>query len=319
MDRKKGILLLIPLFLGVACAQEEAALPRTIPRQDRWGIYSMDLNGQELTLIYSSPTTISNIRMNPEGKMLVFAKEMVKDSAKSSEIFTIHVDGEGETRLTNNDYMDTYPVWSPDGEQIAYLSWPSATLDIYLMDKDGKNHRLLYDSGFHDADIDWKDRKVVFTRNSRIWIMESDGTNANALTNPPRAGEQGKANLPFGDYDPRINPNGNTIIFERLENDDSIHGNYNLYMINIDGTDLKQITSTGYTQGLPSWSPTGKEILFIVTAIHDEGKYDIYKMDAEGGDARNITPGNFPPNFLIHEAVFPREDTQIFFIAEWWG
>jgi TolB protein len=241
-----------------------------------------------------------------------------EDSLKGSEIFTIDINSKREKRLTNNDYLDIYPVWSPDSEQIAYLSWPDSTLDIFLMDKEGNNSRLLYDSGFHDADIDWVGDKLVFTRNNQIWIMNSNGTDATAITNPPRAGERGNANLPFGDYDPRINPDDDIVIFERLENDRSTHGNYNFYQVKIDGTGLEQITYTGYTQGLPNWSPSGTEILFIVAAINDEGKYDMHRMNMDGANERNITPEYFPANFLIHEAIFAPEGTIIYFIAEWW-
>ncbi|MCJ7832385.1 MAG: hypothetical protein MUP92_02940 [Actinobacteria bacterium] len=38
--------------------------------------------------------------------------------------------------------------------------------------------------------------------------MDSDGSDARPITDPPRVGEWGNAVLPFGDYDPRISPDG---------------------------------------------------------------------------------------------------------------
>jgi len=128
----------------------------------------------------------------------------------------------------------------------------------------------------------------------------------------------GKANLPFGDYDPRIHPGLGKIVFERLEGDASPYGIYDLYLVNLDGTGLEQITATGYTQGLPSWSPDGGELIFIVTAMDGAGAYDLYAMNADGTNSRNITPGNFPANALIHEAVFSRKATLLYIIVEWW-
>jgi Tol biopolymer transport system component len=318
MNKKIGLVIFIIMTLTTACGLETVPSPKTVPHEYRWGIYSMELSHQDVTLIYSSAMTISNIRLNNEGTTLVFSMNVGEDTLKGSEIFTIDIDSKQEIRLTNNDYLDTYPVWSPDGKQIAYLSWPHSTLDIFLMDNEGKNSHLLYDSGYHDADIDWVGDKIAFTRNNQIWIMNSNRTEAKAITNPPRAGEIGKANLPFGDYDPRIQPDGDTVIFERLENDTSTHGNYNFFTVNIDGTDLQQITFTGYTQGLPSWSPLGNEIVFIISAINDEGKYDMHIMNMDGANERNIMPEYFPANLLLREAIFSQEETMIYFIVEWW-
>ncbi len=316
----KRIIVPITIFqiINISCALEGTLSQKIIEYKERWGIYTLEQKTQDTTLIYSSSTTISNIRLNPTGNKVVFSKIIGENSLNNTDIILIDSKGLGETRLTNNKFLDTYPVWSPDGESIAYLSWPQSTLDIYIMDKDGNNNRLLYDSGSNDADIDWVGNQIAFTRNNQIWIMNANGTGAKAITYPPRAGEMGKVNLPFGDYDPRIRPDGNLIIFERLTDDKSTHGNYDLFTVKPDGTELTQITETGYTQGLASWSPSGDEILFIITAIDDVGKYDIHIIKNNGTGERSITPEYFPSNVLIHEAIYSHDGSTIYFIAEWW-
>ena len=186
------------------------------------------------------------------------------------------------------------------------------------MNADGSNVQKLYDSGYHDADIDWAGDKIVFTSQSRIWKMQDDGTNPTILTNPPRAGEWGNANLPFGDYDPRLDSDGTKIVFERLEGDSSIHGNYNIYTINIDGSGETRLTNNGYSQGLASWSQSGDKIVYTVSSINDEGKYDLFTMNADGTNNQNITPNYFPAAFLCYTAIFSKDDSQIFFMGEWW-
>lgn len=311
------ISLIVIIITTLSCSIENT-ITQTLQQDKRWGIYSLDLATESTQLIYSSSTTISNIRLNPKQDILVFSRNVGGESLNNIEIFTIELNGENETRLTNNEFLDTYPIWSTNGEQIAYLSWPGNTLDIYIMDRNGENNQLLYDSGAHDADIDWVGDNIVFTRDSQIWIMRSDGSAARAITNPPRAGVMGKANLPFGDYDPRINPKLNKVIFDRLEDDESVHGNYNLYEINIDGTGEKRITETDYAQGLPSWSPSGNQLVYIVAAIEDVAKYDMYIMNSDGTENRNITPDYFPANALIHEAIFSRSEETLYIIVEWW-
>ena len=79
-----------------------------------------------------------------------------------------------------------------------------------------------------------------------------------------------------------------------------------------------RLTTTGFSQGLASWSHTGEQLVYIVSAIGDTGKYDIYIMNADGTDSHNVTPGYFPAQFLCHWAVFANDDNDIYFIGEWW-
>ena len=58
------------------------------------------------------------------------------------------------------------------------------------MNSDGSGQKLLYDSGSHDADINWgSGGRIAFTRNSQIWTMKDDGSDARQVTNPPKAGQ----------------------------------------------------------------------------------------------------------------------------------
>jgi len=235
-----------------------------------------------------------------------------------SEIYTLSILDRGLSRLTDNSNWDLYPVWSPDGSEIAFLSWRDSTLDIFLMDATGTNQALLYDSGFHDADIDWVGDKIVFTRQDRVWIMDSDGKNPRPITDPPRAGEWGQANLPFGDYDPRLSPDGTEIVFSRMIGDESTHGNYDIFQVNLDGSALLNLTKTGFSQGLSSWSPSGETILFIVSASGDKGLYDLYSINKDGSDNHQISPEYFPANFLIHSARYANDSSTVYLVGQWW-
>lgn len=292
--------------------------PKSVPHQERWGIYTLNPATEEAGLLYSSPAKLESLSLDTAGETLVFSCYIGGDAYENAEICTLHLNSGESTRLTDNDLMDVYPVWSPDGTQLAFLSWRDSDLDIYLMERDGSDQRKLYDSGSHDADIDWVGENIVFTSGSRIWIMRDDATSASAVTNPPWAGEWGNASLPFGDYDPRLSPDGSRIAFERLEDDTSPHGNYNIFTINPDGTSETRLTDTGYSQGIAEWSHTGDKLVFVVAAIGEEGKYDIYVMNSDGSELTNVTPTYFPPDFLCHSPVFSADDSEFFFIGEWW-
>ena len=310
-----GVVKVSALLLMVLVAQGVSA-GVAVPYLERWGIYELDPDSMRVTQVFTSPKEISKLRISSAGDIFAFSMEVGGDALE--EICTFDM-AEGEfTRLTENGYMDVYPSWSPDDAEIAYLSWPGDTLDVYVMDADGGNQRLLYDSGFHDADIHWVGDKIAFTRNSQIWIMEEDGTGATQLTDPPRAGEWGEAVLPFGDYDPRISPDGERIIFERMVDDSSPHGNYDLFIIDSDGSNEKRLTDSGWTQGLAAWSPSGDRIVYSVAAVDGEGRYDIYMMKGDGSQIQDLTSQHFPPRFLAHEPMFSVDGSKIFFIGEWW-
>lgn len=309
-------ILLVILITGCASSLEH----KTVPGQAEWGIYELDRETLEVALLYASPAEIfsSSLKLSSAGDRLLFAREVDGEEDSHMEICTVGVDGSGFMRLTDNSFRDYYPVWSPDDSRIAFLSWREDDLDIYLMDANGGNERRLFDSGFHDADIDWVGDTIVFTSQYRIWRLNPDVIQPFALTDPPGRGRWGIANLPLGDYDPRISPDGRLIAFERLEDVNQTNGSYDIYVIGYDGREETRLTDTGYAQGLVSWSHSGAELVYTVAAISDVGQYDIYLMNADGTDNRNITPGYFPDYFLCHAPIFSRDDSKILFIGQRW-
>jgi Tol biopolymer transport system component len=315
------ILFAAAIFL-TGCAGANAGQPpaKNVPHESRWGIYKLDLKTQDVSLVYGAPDEIyaSALRLDSAGDRLVFAQKIGGTTDNATEICTLGVTGRDFRRLTQNTFPDLYPAWSPDGARIAFLSWREKDLDIYVMDADGAHIRKLYDSGSHDADIDWADGIIVFTSRFAVWKLPDSGGPAVQVTFPAGAGTWGKANLPAGDYDPRLSFDGKKIVFERLENTADANGGYNLFAINADGTGETRLTDDYYAQGLASWSHSGKELVYVVAAINGAGKYRIYMMNADGTDNRDVTPAYFPAAFLCHAPVFSRDDSSLFFIGQWW-
>jgi Tol biopolymer transport system component len=186
------------------------------------------------------------------------------------------------------------------------------------MNADGSNVGKLYDSGSYDADIDWVGNQVVFTSGSKIWRIDDNGRQPFQITKPANAGKAGKTNRPIGDYEPRLSPDGTKVVFERLEDPDvTIHGKYNIFIINSDGTGEQRLTDNGYAQGMASWSHAGTKLVYVVAAIEGQRKFDLYLMNADGSDNQNITPNYFPADFLCHSPVFSKDDSKIYFIGQW--
>ena len=72
-------------------------------------------------------------------------------------------------------------------------------------------------------------------------------------------------------------------------------GNYDIYVMDADGRNLRRLTNHPDIDSLPSWSPDGKRIVFAskrdghVDAIHGFATNEIYVMDADGDNPQNLT------------------------------
>jgi Tol biopolymer transport system component len=128
----------------------------------------------------------------------------------------------------------------------------------------------------------------------------------------------GNAVLPFGDYDPNLSFDGSRIVFERMDDDVTTHGNYNLYVVNTDRSGETAITDTGYTQGIAAWSHSGEQIVYMVSAIGNDGKYDLYIINSDGTQSRDITPDYYSADFLCYDPVFSKDDSKVFFVGQWY-
>jgi Tol biopolymer transport system component len=300
-------------------APQTPAQQDTVPHEGKYGIYVLDLATEKVRLLYSTDNEIytSALRLNVQGEKLVFAQK-TDETDESTEIFTIDINDQNLEQITDNSYWNLYPAWSPDSTRIAFLSKRDNDLDIYMMNADGTGQHMFYDSGSHDADVDWAGDIIVFTSGSKIWGIKDDGTGLTQITNPTDAGKWGQANLPIGDYDPRLRSDGLKIVFERLEDPESPHGGYNIFTVNSDGTQETRLTNTNYSQGLASWSHSGDRIVYGVAAIGNEGKYDMYMMEADGSTNHNITPEYFTSNFLCNSPIFSQDDSEIYFIGQWY-
>jgi Tol biopolymer transport system component len=313
------------LYLLAACGSGGPSGPESGPLQPehegQYGIYSFDQVSGEINLIYSSDDQIRKINQDDTGNRIVFRQDFGDNQFIDSEICLINSDGSGYQRLTFNSWLDVYPCWSPDASRILFLSWPDYpdnTMDIFMMDPDGQNTVEFYDSGFHDGDCCWEGGKIVFTRESQIWIMNSDGTEVEQLTDYDLAGQQGSADLPFGDYDPRLNASATLVCFDRMVDDQVPSGNYNFYTILPDGTGETPITNTGYSQFMAEWSHAGNRLVFLLAAIDGVGLYDNYSMNPDGSDVVNITPAGWPPDFLCTYPIYSWDDSRILFVGQWW-
>ena len=94
-----------------------------------------------------------------------------------------------------------------------------------------------------------------------------------------------KLNAPDGAADASWSPNGHQLAFEADPNGD---GNLEIFVMNADGTNLRQLTDSPGWDFWPDWFPNGQQIAF--TSLRS-GVPNIYVMNVDGSDQHALTNG----------------------------
>jgi Tol biopolymer transport system component len=77
-------------------------------------------------------------------------------------------------------------------------------------------------------------------------------------------------------------------------------GNREIYIMDMDGSNLKRLTETPGTERFPDWSPDGSKIVFLTNR---DGNYEVYIMDKDGSNQTRLT--NTPEDEFIYPAFSP--------------
>jgi Tol biopolymer transport system component len=197
------------------------------------------------------------------------------------DIFIANADGTGLRRLTDNPKYDAEPVVSRDGK-IVFGSQREGDFDIYVMDSEGGNVRRLTDRVGYDggpwfspdgSKIAWRawypeteaektlwqhsmEHDVIVAVPLDIWVMNADGTNKTRIV------RNGATN-----WSPSWHPDGKRIVFSSNMDDWKEHlraygHNFELYIVNADGSGLRRLTRNETFDSFPMFSHDGKKLVF---------------------------------------------------------
>ena len=201
------------------------------------------------------------------------------------EIHSIGEDGSGETNLTKNGAVDTDPSWSPDGTKIVFVSNRDQSSQIYTMNADGSSQTRITFTGSEKWGPSWSPdgTKIAFSsRSSNITQIsvvdlntkvEKDITK-NLITSTSWENEG---------Y-PKWSPDGKKIVYwQHLDGDKGKPSE--IYLIDSDGSNKKQLTSLSAVSYFPSWSPDGTKIAFTVNGF---GTISLYTMNSDGSNQTRL-------------------------------
>lgn len=204
------------------------------------GIYYVDLStGNKRPVVVDSSHNFSPA-LSPDGKLLAFSRSL----SGNTEIFSTSLSGGQARRLTESSAIDTNPAWSPDGRLIAFTSSRAGNPHIYIMDADGSNLRRLSRDGNYNDGAAWhpEGTRIAYAsrRNGVFQIAITD-----LVTLETRIVTTGTSNK----EEPTWSPDGQRLAFTARRGSST-----EIYVVNSDGTHLRQLTQEG-NNSAPSWSP----------------------------------------------------------------
>jgi TolB protein len=206
----------------------------------------------------------------PGGK-IVYVCQLFKLQA-SDQICIVNADGTGQRRLTAaDDARHYYPSFAPDGQSVLFSSNMDGNFEIYELSLTG--HLTRFGQPGIAPEVSPDNQAIVFTQGDgqrdTIWVMDRDGRNHRQIY--------------ANGWDPSWSPDGRRILFASMLENDVVQ----LMSINLDGSDLRQVTNLPLLRGRSDWSADGR---WIVTYSGAPWQRELYLMDADGSNPHQISP-----------------------------
>lgn len=199
------------------------------------------------TLIEAGATSLA---LSEDGKTFAFTAR--------GEIWTCPVDGGDATRLTETGAAEYQPVWSPDGNRLAYTTDRNGNLDVYLMDVKTKAEQPL---ATNPAD----DTRPQFSPDGRfLAYIRTGGSEPGLYVQPLPPGKEAPTpevvrvgpGTGIGGY--AWSPDARWLVYQQRDPT----GTTDLWIVPTVGGTPVNITRYPGFNGNPQWSRDGKQIVF---------------------------------------------------------
>ena len=264
---------------------------------DRLGrpqIFVMNADGSNVVQLTDIPDTAGwwdPLDWSPNGQWLVASRipsKMAWVDKGQVNLYLINADGSGATQITTNEVGNDYdPLWSPDGEIIAFTRFTYGPTKIYSVNPDGTNLAILASSAGNDSPFVWAPdgARLIYFSSDRycnkncpppieLRSVRANGSNQATLLTLTNHSFCSAERLTWS-------PDGTRLLISSLD----CEGRGLIYVINADGTGLKQLMDSkaiiSFTPGQvprPDWSPDDK---FITFDSDRAGSLDIYILNID--------------------------------------
>ena len=267
-------------------------------------IYLMSTDGTDPIRLTVNTDGDAFPALSPDGKKIVFNSNRDRapgEPVNTGKLFVMNTDGTEQVRLIRGSSA----TWSPDSRTVAFHASASGTglpikpdpgaatsdSDLFVLNVDDgiagvEGPRNLTNSpDFIEDDADWSPhgQELVFTSHpvtddpinsvhAEIYAMNADGSAA-------------PARLTFNEEEERApswSPDGMKIVFMCRRGG----SDFELCVMNADGTDQLQLTNNAVLDATPSFSPDGQKLLFHRPVL---GRFQLFVMNPDGTGQVQLT------------------------------
>ena len=294
-----------------------------------------------------------------DGKKLIFQSK--RDERPCDQIYSMNIDGSDVRMISNGEGRTTCSYFFKGGKKVLYASTfggskvcpPPADYtkgyvwaiypdyEIYTASPDGKNIKNLTNSPGYDAEatISPNGKKIIFTSERdgdlELYSMSTDGKNIKRLTNEPGYdggaffSRDSKMIVYRGSHpsDPKLIERDKQLLKEHM----IVPIIFEVWVMNADGSNKRQVTKLGSASFAPFFTPDGKRIIFCTNYFATDPKkrnFDLAMINVDGTGLERVTFNEsfdgfpmFSPDgkklvFASNRNAAHQGDTNVF-IADW--
>lgn len=207
---------------------------------------------------------------------IVFVAESGSKTNRRKQLAIIDQDGANPKFLQTGADLVLTPRYSPNTQQITYMSYESRVPQIYILDIETGRRELLGNfpgmtfAPRFSPDGNTMILSLITKGNSDLYLMNLQSRSTTRLTMSPAIDVSGS-----------FSPDGRQIVFNSDRG-----GSPQLYTMNADGTNVRRISFGDGRYSAPVWSPRGDKIAF---AKSKGGRFSIGIMNPDGSGERILT------------------------------
>lgn len=208
-------------------------------------IYEYDLGDGSVDRLTGRFGVTTAPEISPNGDYIAFTRWSPTND--QYQIWLMNRNGENADKIPQVFGWD--PTWSPTSKQILYASTDKdGRVQLFITNLSGTNQRKITNLPAIRGRSDWSpDGQYIVTYSGEPWhrelfIMNADGSGVRQLT-PTGGNSQG----------PSFSPDGKWVVFTAYFDKYGDDHGCEIYVIRVDGTDLRRLTNNDYCDYQPRW------------------------------------------------------------------
>jgi Tol biopolymer transport system component/serine/threonine protein kinase len=222
---------------------------------------------------------------SPDGRRIAFWR--VQDNSGQRDLATLAADGSGEpVALTDDPAVDWSPAWSPDGRELYFVSDRAGTMDVWRIGVDERTGRARgapVRVGAPAEEVAWlsvarRGGQIAYSSRSALHYLQALSFDPQRLRPTASPTSLYVGSLPL--RDPHPSPDGSRIALTTSGSRED------LYVLQRDDGELRQLTNDPARDRGPQWSPDGSEIAFY---SNRSGTYQLWSIRPDGSGLRPLT------------------------------